>query len=383
MNIAFFVRSMGVGGAERQLCLLCRELVRRGHAVSVLLYYGGEPLEAELLALGVRIRDLKKGGRWSNFGTLLRLIRSVRQQRPDVVYSLLPLPNVLALTLRVLGGGCAVVCGVRASDFSHVKVDWAARFAAVLERRLVHLAHVVIVNSQSGARYLNARRPLRNLVTIDNGIDAQRFRYSESARRCMREAWELPDGASAVGCVARLDPIKDHSTLLNAFALLRRLRPDAWLICIGTQVEPYATQLRALAGDLGIGSCIRWIAHEARMPDAYSALDVMCLTSLSEGFPNVLAEAMACGTPCVATDVGDVRRILSPADVIVPIRNAASLARALDTALSQGRSQSGERVAKIRREFSPELVAMRTEIALNTALCRRHNRTANRPTHGI
>ena len=163
MNIMFFVRSMGVGGAERQLCVLCRELLRRGHSVSVLLYYGGEPLEADLGELGVRIIDLKKRGRLHNLGSLLRLIRTVRAEQPDVVYALLPMPNLLALLLRIFGGGCAVACGVRASDAVQATLNWRARVAAQLERRLVRFADVVIVNSQSGARYLGGERRISEL----------------------------------------------------------------------------------------------------------------------------------------------------------------------------------------------------------------------------
>src|ERR1700757_5023383 len=100
MKIMFFIRSMGVGGTERQLCILCRELLRRGHDVSVLLYYGGGPLEDELRALGTRVVDLQKRGRWRNLGFLTRLAGAVRSGHPDIVYALLPLSNLLALALR-------------------------------------------------------------------------------------------------------------------------------------------------------------------------------------------------------------------------------------------------------------------------------------------
>src|SRR6266478_934913 len=116
MKIMFLVRSMGVGGAERQLCVLCRELLRRGHEVKVLLYYGGDPLDTELRDLGVRIIDLKKRGRWRNLDFLTRLIRAVRAERPDVLYALLPVSNLLALLMRYVGGGCAIACGVLATD---------------------------------------------------------------------------------------------------------------------------------------------------------------------------------------------------------------------------------------------------------------------------
>src|SRR5579862_233535 len=100
MRIMFLTRSMAVGGTQRQLCVLCRELLRRGHEVSVLVYYTGDPFDSELRALGVPIVDLQKQGRWRNLGFLQRLVRAVRASRPDIVYAHLPGPNLLALLLR-------------------------------------------------------------------------------------------------------------------------------------------------------------------------------------------------------------------------------------------------------------------------------------------
>jgi len=377
MKIMFLVRSMGVGGAQRQLCVMCRELLRRGHEVSVLLYYGGEPLEGDLRDLGIRIIDLKKRSRWRNLDFLARLIRTARAEQPDVVYALLPLSNLLALLLRHVGGGCAIACGVRASDVSHQpKLDWLMRLAAQLERQLVRHADVVIVNSQTGARYLCGDRQFPNVVVIDNGIETQTLSFDESGRRRMRVAWEAQHDTPVVGCVARLDPIKDHVTLLRAFALLRQSHPDARLICVGTVVEPHASELRSLARQLQIDAAVRWIERESQLRDLYSGFDTLCLSSISEGFPNVLAEAMACGVPCVATDVGDARRILSSADFLVPAGDPNALAQALVQALAQGRVFSEQRADKIRRKFSPQNLAERTELALTAALERRNARFA-------
>ena len=213
MKIMFLTRSMQVGGAQRQLCLLSRELSRRGHEVSALLFYLGEPLDAELEAGGVRVIDLKKRGRWRNLGFLMRLIRIVRAERPDVVYAYLPVPNLLALLLGCVGGGTAIACGVRASDMISGKNDWLSRLALRLERRWVQHADAVIVNSRTGEQHLSRGTRRQNAVVIDNGIDADSFSFDERGRRQMRDAWGVGQATPVVGCVARLDPMKDHVTL--------------------------------------------------------------------------------------------------------------------------------------------------------------------------
>jgi glycosyltransferase involved in cell wall biosynthesis len=377
MKIMFVMRSMAVGGAQRQLCVLCRELVRRGHEISVLLYYGGEPLEAELRDLGVRVVDLKKKGRWHNLGFMARFVAIVRAVQPDVLYANLPVSNLHALLVSRLGVRTAVACGVRASDMTPAPLNWLARLLLWLERRLVLQADVVVVNSREGARWLSRGRSHANLIVVDNGIEPGRFAYDHEGRRRMRRRWSVGDDTPVVGCVARLDPMKDHPTLLRAFALLRRSHAAARLVCVGTVSEPYASSLKELARQLQLDGAVDWSEQEMCLKALYSAFDVLCLSSAyGEGFPNVLAEAMSCGVPCVATDVGDANRILSAADFLVPARDPQSLAQALAAALAQGRSFSDERMSKIRAEFSPQKLAEQTELALAAALQRRDRRVS-------
>jgi glycosyltransferase involved in cell wall biosynthesis len=305
----------------------------------------------------------------------MRLIRVVRAERPDVLYAYLPVPNLLALLLGRVGGGTAIACGVRASDMTSGERDWLSRLALRLENQLVRHADVVIVNSRTGEQLLCRGTRRDNVVVIDNGIDTESYSFDERGRREMRGAWGVGQETPVVGCVARLDPMKGHPTLLRGFALLRKTCPDARLMCVGTVNEPYAAQLREFGQQLGLGTAVSWVDHEPRLKDLYSAVDVLCLSSAyGEGFPNVLAEAMACGAPCVATDVGDAARILSTADFVVPPADPQSLAKALADALSQGRVFSEVRARKISTEFSPTALADRTESALAAALKRRSAR---------
>jgi glycosyltransferase involved in cell wall biosynthesis len=213
------------------------------------------------------------------------------------------------------------------------------------------------------------------VVVIENGIEPERFYYDECGRRHKRASWHAAADTPVVGCVARLDPMKDHATLLQAFARLRQSHSDARLICVGTFVEPYFSELRELVRRLRLEGVVRWIEHEPNLSPVYSGFDALCLSSAyGEGFSNVLAEAMACGVPCVASDVGDASRILSSADQLVPPRDPDSLARALAAALAQGRTFSELRTEKIHREFSVRNLADKTEAALAAAMRRRNLR---------
>jgi glycosyltransferase involved in cell wall biosynthesis len=135
----------------------------------------------------------------------------------------------------------------------------------------------------------------------------------------MRRAWGVAENAFVIGCVARLDPMKDHANLINAAASFARDNPDARFLCVGTGRTDYRAALAATASSLGLSHRMIWTGELGDVRAAYNAFDVATLPSaFGEGFPNVIGEAMACGTPVVATDVGDARAIVGAYGEVVP-----------------------------------------------------------------
>ncbi len=144
-----------------------------------------------------------------------------------------------------------------------------------------------------------------------------------------REQLAVPEGGAVVGILATFTPAKDHATFLRAAARLVPARPDVRFVCVGDGPAPYRQELRALADDLGLGERLRWAGPASEMPAVYNALDVATSTSFGEGFPNVIGEAMACGIPCVVTDVGDSAAIVGDTGRVVSPRDPAALASGL------------------------------------------------------
>jgi glycosyltransferase involved in cell wall biosynthesis len=138
----------------------------------------------------------------------------------------------------------------------------------------------------------------------------------------LRRIWGLSDRAFVIGCVARLDPMKDHANLLNAAARFAREDSDVRFVCVGHGPATYRDELKRLAGSLGLADRVLWADEVADMKAVYNAFDIATLASaFGEGFPNVVGEAMACGIPVAATDVGDVRAIAAGSGEVVPPRN--------------------------------------------------------------
>jgi glycosyltransferase involved in cell wall biosynthesis len=342
-----------VGGAERQLVALAGGLRRAGHEVSVAVFYAGGAFEEELLREGVGVRDLAKRGRWDVVPFLTRTAALIRRERPDVVHSYLDSPNLVAALQKLAGRSVKIVWGLRSSKDDHRDYHWLSGVAAQLERIASPLADAIIANSEAGRRRaVEAGFRTRRIFVVPNGIDCERFYPDPSGRERIRAEWCVPATAPLVGLVARFDPVKDHTTFLRAAAEVAARRAEVRFACVGGGGSPeYHARLRQLAAELGLASRLTWTGERPVTRGEYSAFDVAVLSSRAgEGFPNVVAEAMACGRPVVATDSGDVRAIVGDAGSIVPPRDPEALAAGILELLARPGGEAAADLSRRARE---------------------------------
>jgi glycosyltransferase involved in cell wall biosynthesis len=243
---------------------------------------------------------------------------------------------------------------------------WVFRAGAPLSR----FADAIIVNSFAGkAHHVAEGYFAKGMIVIPNGIDSQRFRPDPAAGRRMRQEWKVATSERLIGLVGRLDPMKDHVTFLRAAELLARERSDVRFVCVGAGPEPYRTKLQSLSAELSLGARLIWAGPYQDVRAVYSALDIATSSSANgEGFSNVIAEAMACGVPCVATAVGDSALIVNEPQCIVPPRTPPALAAAWSHLLDcprERRMEIGHQARRrIEREYSLERLVDRTEAVL-------------------
>lgn len=368
LRILFVIRSLGVGGAERQLAILAIGLRARGHDVTVCTTYDGGERAEELRAGHVRMISLGKRSRWDAWRTVAGLIRVTRDVRPDVVHGYMPTSNLLSTVAGFITRR-SVVWGVRASVVDWSAYDWLARASFRATSLLSRQPALIICNSVAGLEF-HARHgyPRERMRHIPNGIDPSRFRPDAAARARQRAAWGVVAHESLIGIVARLDRMKDHGTFLDAARRLVDTGFPARFVCIGAGDARYASALRERAAALGLDERLRWIDDAPDLVAAYNALDVhVSATRLGEGFSNVIGEAMACGVPCVATDVGDATAIIGDTGRLVPPGDSDAIARACRELLSSQPRAVGIRArARIEREFGVERLVLRSETALRS-----------------
>src|SRR5262245_37904896 len=320
MKVLLFVRDLGVGGSQRQLAVLAAGLARRRHDVAVAVLYAGGALEALLGNSGVRLLSVDKSSRWHALAPLAKLRRIFISERPDLVYAFLPAQTTLAALLLPSHLQAKLVFGLRAGGMQLDRYDTLSALTYRSEAWLARRADLIIANARAVRADAATRGlPAGRIAVVPNGIDTETMRPDPAAGRAMRRAWGVADDAFVIGCVARLDPMKDHATLINAAASFARDNPDARFICVGTGRADYRAGLAATASSLGLSDRMIWAGELGDVRAAYSAFDVATLPSaFGEGFPNVIGEAMACGTPVVATDVGDARAIVGAYGEVVP-----------------------------------------------------------------
>ena len=327
-KVVFIITGLGSGGAENMLCRLLERIDR-------------DSFECHLISLttlgekGERIRDLRisvdqLGMRRGIPGPLrfLRLVRQLRRLRPDIVHTWLYHSDLIGGLAAWFARCPALIWGIRSSDFVRADTSLRTRFVLSLCTQVSGwLPDCVIYNSQKGGAYhMHLGYRARRSIVIPNGIDLGKFNRDQGARESVRQELGISADALLVGLIARYDPLKNHEAFLKAAARIHEDMPQVHFLLVGANVELSNPTLRDLIKANGLADVCHLVGERSDIPRLTASLDLATLTSWSEGFPNVLVEAMACGVPCVSTDAGDAKVILGETGRIVPPGDPDALA---------------------------------------------------------
>lgn len=366
-KILFFIRSLNAGGAERQLVVTAKGLAERGYKVTVLTFYSGGFYADELTNTKVQLLSLNKKGRWDLFAFFYRLFEVLRQQSPDVIYSYMNTANILSVILHPFISPTRIVWGVRASNMDLDKYDWLSRWGYWLECKLSQFADVIIANSNAGLKYaVEHGFPRQKITVIANGIDCERF-YPEKLRGDqLRQLWGVAENERLVGVVGRIDPMKGIPIFLEAVARIKQQDAHIRFVWVGIGEESYEKAMRELATQLGLDDVLIWAGRHSDMMTVYNAFDIASSSSsYGEGFPNVLGEAMACGVPCVVTNVGDSALVVGETGRVVPVKDSKALSAAWNEMLLLESYEINSLSVAVRKrimsEFSVEALVCKTE----------------------
>lgn len=332
--------------------------------------YSGGVFEDLLSANKIPTYCLDKDGRWQVLLPLLRLQRLLKIVQPNILHSYGPETNVFLVLHQFLFRRRLLVWGVRVAGLDRT---FYGRFEKILywfECRWSRVPDLVIANSEAG-KNLSIKDGFDKscIRVIQNGIDTDEYRPDSGMRNAFRAKMELIPERKVIGIVGRVDPAKDHQTFIEAVSLLPdHQKMEVAIICVGFRNEKETWALRAQVKSLGLESKFIWLKREASTVNVLNGLDILVSSSVSEGFSNVISEGLAVGLPCVVTDVGDSKLIVSEYGFVVPRKDPQALSDGISQMLldSRLRNDAFSKAARnhIVSKFSIDILVSNTETTL-------------------
>ncbi len=332
-KLVFLISGLTYGGAQRQLLALAKAIDKNIFEVYVLSYYPNGPLSKELQDAQVILHCITKQGRWDLFGFYQRLITYLRKIKPDILHGYLVVPNLFTVALKPFLPKTKIIWGIRNSNQSEVQNnDWLVYPLGLIEIFFSRFADLIISNSHAGKKYCLSRGlPVEKTIVIPNGIDTERFKPDKEARMKLRQEWGLETKTIAIGIIGRIHPLKDYPNFLQTAAILVEQGKNVAFFCFGTGKAEYQEAMYCLTKELNLAEKLHWMGTSSDIPSVCNALDIVVSSSTDgEGFGNVIGEAMACGTPCLVTDVGDSAWIVDNDQLVVPPQNPEELAKGIN-----------------------------------------------------
>lgn len=374
------IARLNVGGPALHVTLLDDGLRRRGF--DPLLVYGSikaseGSLEDLVGRLGLRAHKIPELGPrlrpWSDLRALWRLTRLVFREQPDVLHThtakggtLGRLAALVYNATRRRGRRCAVFHTFHGHVFHGYFGRGGATAARIVERGMARITDRVVTVSARQKRDISQRyriAPPGKTDVIELGLDLEALLHLERDDR-LRAAFGFETGDVVFGYVGRFAPVKDLPTLITAFGLVASRLPRARLLLVGDgELRP---ALERLAATLGVGDSVRFTGWRRDLAAVHGSIDVSVLSSLNEGTPVALIEAMAAARPVIATDVGGVRDIVTHGEtgLVVPSGDTPALAAAMERLAGDaaGRAALGRAAREaVRTRFSRE--RLETEIS--------------------
>jgi len=372
--VVHIITCLSTGGAEMMLYNLLSAMDRAEFKPEVISLTDIGPVGEKIKALGVAVQALGMRRGAPNPLAVLRLARWLRQKKSDLIQTWMYHADLIGGIAARLAGDIPVAWGIHHTNLdpesTKRKTIWTAKSCA----RLSYLLPTQIVCCSEASLHVHAALgyATRKMCVIPNGFDLDAFKPDPAARRAVRSKLGIAEDALLVGLIARFHPQKDHANFVKAAALLHTRVSNAHFLLCGEGITWENQELLRWIEDAGIREHCHLLGRREDIPRLMVALDIASSSSFGEAFPIVLGEAMACGIPCVVTDVGDSTLIVGKTGKVVSARDPAALAHAWQDLIDIGRDARrhlGEMARKrIEENFSLKIIARRYEALYESLL---------------
>ena len=336
MKILHVIVGLNTGGAEmmlQRLIIAHKKSMHFDHTVISLTSLGtiGPRLQAD----GITVHALQMNSFLGLPAILFRLTGLIRLIRPDIVQTWMYHADLLGGIAARLAGNRNIIWGIRTTD-----VQAGGTRATTLVRKVCawlssKVPHTIVCAADASRRaHIAVGYDATRMTVVPNGFDLTRLVATPEQRSCLRQMCGFDDTHVVVGTLGRFNPAKDHANFVRAAGLVAQRHPDVRFLMVGRELTSDNAVLLDWIRQTGCADRFVLLGERADVAVCLSAMDVFGLSSRTEGFPNVVGEAMAMGVPCVVTDVGDAAMLVADTGVVVPKEDSSALALGLGQLLA-------------------------------------------------
>jgi len=338
MKIMHVISGLNNGGAESVLFRLVTAPSGSFEHTVVVMQQGGYYWD-RLVSSNIEVVSLNMPNGRLSFSGLYRLYKLLRSKQPDIVQTWMYHADLVGGLVARLARARVVNWGVRltnprqalTSRSTQVIVRLCAGLSKYVPTSIISCAYSA-VDSHVAMGYERAK-----FHVIPNGFDTDKLKFCPQSRTDWRDAWKVTESTMVFGHLARWSPQKDHATLfasVRAFASTAT-KADWRLVVAGPEIDANNSELTEMVAKYGLSDSVILCGSQSDVTGYMSAIDCFVLSSRDEGFPNVLAESMACQVPCITTDVGDARHIVENTGWITPAGDSGAFSAAMCQAWSE------------------------------------------------
>jgi glycosyltransferase involved in cell wall biosynthesis len=375
IKVSHLITGLSTGGAEMMLYKLLSRKNSTFFEHQVISMTDQGPVGEKIQALGVSVKSLGMLRGIPNPLKLRQLVVQLQETRPQILQTWMYHADLMGGIAAKLAGNIPVLWGIRhgnlVPDKTKLSTFWTAKVCAYLSDQLP--TRIICCSIASEQIHREIGYTANKMVVIPNGFDLSVFQPEPTARQSVRQELGIPAETLLIGLVGRFDPQKDHRNFVKAASQLQPCLPDVHFLLCGDKISWKNRKLVEWIELAGMRDRFHLLGLREDIAYLTAALDIATSASaFGEGFPNVIGEAMACGVPCVVTDVGDSAWIVGDTGRVVPPQNALALANAWQELIKlggEGRTAMGQAARlRIMRRFSLDAIVAQYELLYNSVL---------------